>query len=679
MSSDGTDSFDVLEDAEPVTSGGEDSLESEVEDHEAAAERHSSKTHGAEAGTTTQSVQQSVEDTPEDLLAECRFCDAEFAVRGAERMHSCPGRDQLAGTDDDGLFPVVSPSTHELSLRSCFPQQGIEPFWQLRRSFDGEDPTTVAETVDGFEFEGDQWFIDQETTKCWRDGWLIPDNQHEYATSADLEDGRFLEFQFALVAADDVGEKKAVFTVRPGFPEPRKPDGSRARGVPTEYPHSVRVESNTSNLHPREVYQLLQRFVAELGLDPEPFGLEAIHEWSRCTQVARYLRLAREYSEEHLVGSGGLLERISQLAPRIGGKGAHLWDDEDVSGHFESLAMDARGWSKLLPESRHAKRLKNYHPLRARSADTSSDEDELRDPKFELQHASPSHLDDDVPWAGSDPVPVRSESEFDLFDLLEEFDRTLLNCLEWAGLPTRADEDVFTADPYFPVEEERRDVDFVADPTDELVEAERDLVQQHVSSGDHSESERAVLAHLVDQPDGTHWEAVREALDISKSTIYRAARAFPDLLTLENGHLSLEDRAVRERLRGALAVFDDVADWVRGQVASLETAVDDSRLEDTPLLSWARRHGVDVDRGQDGFTFRIEGRRLSWYDLWTMMREGFDAAAATGRHTARDVAETATVVYRDVNGRRIADDEFIRHDATQDKVVISGAPYKALR
>jgi len=245
-------------------------------------------------------------------------------------------------------------------------------------------------------------------------------------------------------------------------------------------------------------------------------------------------------------------------------------------------------------------------------------------------------------------------------------------------LPTRADEAAFTADAYFGVEETPRDIDWVADPTDEIERTERDLVQQHVSSGDHSESERAVLAELVNSSDGKHWAEIRESIDVSKSTIYRAARAFPDILNLEDGRLSLEDRAVRERLRGALSVFDDVADWVRGQVSTLESAVDDSRLEDTPLLSWARRHGVDIDRGRDGFTFRIEGRRLSWYDLWTMMRDAFDAAEATGQHTAREIAKTASVVYRNVDGETVADDEFIRHDATQDKVVISGASYKAL-
>ncbi|MBP1987253.1 DUF7845 domain-containing protein [Halolamina salifodinae] len=670
--------WDALDQAEEVRSSAEDSVESDVDDYQAAAERHSEETHGAEAGAVDDAQTGADRLDEDEILAECRFCDAEFSVRSAERVHSCPGRDQLAGADQDGLFPVVCPNTHELRIQSLFAEHGIEPFWQLRRTFD-DDPTAVADDVDGFEFDGDKWVVNHETTKCWRDGWAIPDAQRDYATASDLEDGRFLEFQFALVAVDDVGEKEAVFTVRPGFPEPRKPDGSRARGFPADHPKGVRVESNSSNLHPRQVYQLLQRFVAELGLDPEPFGLEAVHEWSRCTQLARYLRVTRELSEQHIVGSGGLIERLSQLAPRLGGKGAHIWDDEDVTGHYESIAMDAPGWLKLIPDSTHSKRLKSYHPLNARSADTSADEDELRDPKIELQHASPSLLDDETPWEGSDPVPVRSDQEFDLFDLVDEIDSTLYNFLEWAGLPTRADEDVFTADPYFPVEEEQRDVDFVADPTQEIENAERDLVRQHVSSGDHSESERAVLADLVDSPDGKHWEQIRESVDVSKSTIYRAARAFPDLLNLENGRLSLEDRAVRDQLRGALSVFDDVADWVRGQVTSLETAVDDSRLEDTPLLSWARRHGVDVDRGQDGFTFRIDGRRLSWYDLWTMMRDGFDAAEATGSHTARELAKTATVVYRNVDGHRVSDDNFVRHDGTQDKVVISGAPYKALR
>jgi len=668
--------WDVFEEADPVTNPDEDSVESDVDDYQAAAERHSNETHGADAAAVAD-VQRATNSETDDLLAECRFCDAEFAVRGAERAHFCPGHEQITETDFDGLYSVVSPGTHELTLRNLFAEHAVEGYWQLRRTFD-EDPTDLADDIDGFEFAGDQWFLDQENTKAWRDGIAIPDDQRQYTPEPDADAERFLEFNLSLVAADDIGERDVTFTVRPSFPDARKPNGDRVGGFPTRTPGGVRIESNSSNLHPRQVYQLLQRLVSELGLDPKPYGLEAVHEWSRCTQFARYLRVVREYSEQHLVSTGGLLERLSRFAPRLGGKGVHMWDDEDVAGHFEALAMDDHGWSKLLPESSAAKKLKSYHPHHARSADTDAEADELRDPKLELQFATSHHLDDDLPWDGSDPVPIRSAEAFDLFDLLDEFDGTLYNCLEWAGLPTQADEDVFAADPYFPVDEEQRDIDFVADPTEKLEEAEGDLVQQHVSRGDTSEGERAVLADLVKSPDGKHWEEIRESVDVSKSTIYRAARAFPDLLRVDDGHVALEDRAVREKLRGALSVFEDITDWVRGKVRSLGDAVDDSRLEDTPLLSWARRHGVDIDRGQDGFTFRIEGRRLSWYDLWTMMRDGFNAAAATGQHTAREVARTATVVYRDAEGRRVSDDEFVRHDATQDKVVISGAPYKAL-
>jgi hypothetical protein len=79
---------------------------------------------------------------------------------------------------------------------------------------------------------------------------------------------------------------------------------------------------------------LLQRLSDELGVEPDYVALENLHPWSRVTQLGRLYRVDREYSEEHLVSMGGLLERISRVAPCAGGKGSHFWDDEDVTGHY---------------------------------------------------------------------------------------------------------------------------------------------------------------------------------------------------------------------------------------------------------------------------------------------------------------------------------------------------------
>jgi hypothetical protein len=673
----GDDFLDALDSADPVTDDGGDTVVSEVDQHEADAERHSAGSDGADlldVDADDQEDNDDADDQDEHPVA-CRFCHAGFETVDRAEAHTCPDRRAFDDTSDQVQRPsVLVPGTHELSLLTSFDGHGVAAYWDLRRTFD-EDPVDVADAVDGFAFEGDCWYIDPEKTSAWRDGIAIPEDQREHCPPIDEDADTFFEFQFSVVADDPVGERKATFTVRPSFPDARKPNGDRVGGFPADAPEGVRVEINSANVHPWRVFELLGRLLEELDVDPAYVDVENLHPWSRVTQLGRYYRVLRELSEEHPVSMGGLLERISRVAPCAGGKGAHFWDDEDVTGHYEAIAMDCEGWEKLLPGSSTAKLLQSYHPFRVRSEDNV--DDYLRDPKLELKFATSRHLDDGLPWDGADPIPVVAEDAYDLADLLDEFDETLANCIKWAGLPTHADQTVHSGDEYWTPTDEPRDIDFVTDPVERVADAEADVVEQQVARLDTSEGTRAVLADLLDGQDGKHWSQIRESAGVSKSTVYRAAKAFPDILRVENGHFSLEDRTTRETLRGALSVFEDVTDWVRGRVSSIGDAVDTS-LEDTPLLSWARRHGVDVDRGRDGLTLRIEGRRPSWYDLWNLARDAVDAAVATGSNTALEFAQTATLVYQDAEGQQVRDDSFVRYDSTQGRIVVDGVSHRTL-
>jgi hypothetical protein len=447
----GDDFLDALDSADPVTDDGGDTVVSEVDQHEADAERHSAGSDGADlldVDADDQEDNDDADDQDEHPVA-CRFCHAGFETVDRAEAHTCPDRRAFDDTSDQVQRPsVLVPGTHELSLLTSFDGHGVAAYWDLRRTFD-EDPVDVADAVDGFAFEGDCWYIDPEKTSAWRDGIAIPEDQREHCPPTDEDADTFFEFQFSVVADDPVGERKATFTVRPSFPDARKPNGDRVGGFPADAPEGVRVEINSANIHPWRVFELLGRLLEELDVDPAYVDVENLHPWSRVTQLGRYYRVLRELSEEHPVSMGGLLERISRVAPCAGGKGAHFWDDEDVT------------------------------------------------------------------------------------------------------------------------------------------------------------------------------------------------------------------------------------DWVRGRVSSIGDAVDTS-LEDTPLLSWARRHGVDVDRGRDGLTLRIEGRRPSWYDLWNLARDAVDAAVATGSNTALEFAQTATLVYQDAEGQQVRDDSFVRYDSTQGRIVVDGVSHRTL-
>lgn len=651
-------SFEDLEEADAVRSGSDDSLKSEQKQDE----RQYPTVGGYQVDDGEQRRRRDPEEQPP--MAVCRFCDAEFHSHSSERLHSCGPRDLLEESTPDGLLPLLVPATHELSAFLLFDEPGLDAYWDMRDAFD-ED---LQDHLDPFEFEGDTWAVNPEKTKGWYGAFAVPDDQQD---RNDADDETFLEFQVSLYSADPVEERKVTFTFRPSFPEARKTDGTLVGGFPTEAPEGVRVEFNSSNIDPTSVVQLLQRLAAELDVSPEYFEPGTTHEWSRSWQVGKYVRPRREHAERHLTGLGGLLERLSQFSLRSGGKGVHRWDDEQVSAHIEAVGLDAHSWSKMLPDSHLAKRLKCYHPYHVRSDDTDADEDELRDPKLELQFATGAVVDDeDAPWVGSQPIPWDSDDEFDVFDLVEEFDRTLLNCLEWAGLPVRADEDVYTSDQYFEVHEEPRDIDFVENPLDELAEREEDDVVRHLSVG--SEGERAVVRALLEGSDGRHWSDLADEANVSRSTVYRAAETFQDIVRKAGGCFSLEDTVVREKLQGALSVFRDTAEWVSGQLDDL--IGDDLDLEDnTPLQRWARTHGISIDRSRDGITVTVQGRHVDWYTLWKLLKSGVDAARQTGLQTLREFLEHSTVVYTDEDGTRVTNSTILRTNSNGTKAVVMGS------
>jgi len=83
------DDFDVFEDASPVTSEDEDTVDTEFEDLEAAAERRRRRTHGAEAERGEASPSRNGEADHVRYAAACRWCGSMFATAGIADAHEC--------------------------------------------------------------------------------------------------------------------------------------------------------------------------------------------------------------------------------------------------------------------------------------------------------------------------------------------------------------------------------------------------------------------------------------------------------------------------------------------------------------------------------------------------------------------------------------------------------------
>ena len=573
---------ELLEGAEPVTSDEEDSVEAEVDSEEARDLRDA-------AGEVSREVHPS---SPE--ATEYQTFDAE------------------------GPIPCVEPRVHAFGAHLLFSQPDVTeqdhpgslaPYDAIVSQYE----PTIADDVGSFVFDDELWEINPDKTRYWSGGIAAPGRPYE----------TFNEYQIAVRAQDGLGERKATLQFRPSIPDARTADGERIGSMPEDLPYGLRVQANSSNLEPDEVIPLIRRLAEEMDINSHYFADECVHETSNAYQMEMYLRLDRDAGEQHVAGKGAVLDQLALFGSNNRGKGEYKWDNEKVIGHRNAVTLDEFTWEKLTDkQQRIAKLVKYYHPEFARSEETSADDDPLSDPKLELQWNKEYSNRSSVPWD--------DEDAFDVDSLRRELDESMLNVLLWSGLPTRADPRVYTPDHYFDADESERDLDLVENRMPSVQEGEEEQAVAHFARGDASEGERSVLAALTDGGDNADVERLADMSDTSRSTVYRAADKFDDLVEVADAKMSFEDGVIREKFQDLLNTFEDVTEWVVGGVRQLASEESSMIDQDSALARWARRHGVSITESRDGMVVDLGGRPLSRLELVKLIRAGVDAARGSG-------------------------------------------------
>jgi hypothetical protein len=211
-------------------------------------------------------------------------------------------------------------------------------------------------------------------------------------------------------------------------------------------------------------------------------------------------------------------------------------DNEDIVGHYLSVASDPDTWAMLLPgEDQHGKALKNYHPANPRGDTIGADP--LAHPKVEISLSNEYDPDGSVSWS-------------DLEEFRDELDERMLNVLSWAGVPPAPDAGVWVAeDPHFDVVAREGDVEIVSNPLPELCEAAAEHVESELVRTEMSPAQEEVLTVLTDGGQ-QHYETVAEEADVGTSTVYRLVDKLPSLIESENGLLDFADDVTRRHVKG---------------------------------------------------------------------------------------------------------------------------------
>lgn len=492
----------------------------------------------------------------------------------------------------------VSPAVHRLAANLIFSEEGLQPYHGIVSQFEPD----LTETADEISPDSlaDSYEID--TARYWEGKIADPER-----------DGGLNEYKLALWDTE-LGEKGADFTFRPGLPNATHSEtGEEISGIPDDCPESVRVQVEATNLESPEVLALLQELANALGLAPRYF--DEPHEWSSAYAVETYARLERETAKRALVGSGGMLERIAAFA-NGGGRGAHKWDHEEETGHYEAVSLDPETWENLLPETGLARRIKCYQPDKIRSDDS---DDPLRDHKLECQYWS-DYQNDSIPW-----TEVRSA--------VEELRETVLSVAFWSGVDVNADADVWTPDRYFQPSTLQEEISLRDCPLDELQEEERLDARSQLIDPSASESEFEVLRVMTDGG-SRHYERVAEELGAAESTVYRAAEQFDEILQIDGGEVGFISDHVRETISGVLSRYESARDKAESALSRIKEKASPLRRgrddgEPSALERWLSAHAVDIEERADGLTLFFSQGQMSERKLVEALRSGLSAARSS--------------------------------------------------
>lgn len=505
---------------------------------------------------------------------------------GTDRTDSNTDRDDVVGSG--GRVTAVDPAPHELSGNLIFTADGLTPFFALDRAVkdaDGSDTATIR-------FDGDVF----DVTLYYQQSGLKPPDDPDF----DFRLESLREFRIKFEERAEPGQRSGTFHIAPRWPDMESEgDGSTPSDTGIT---GVNIRVDGSNL-PVDAYpQLLRRAARAFDVNPSYFGQGKIHPQSNIFAFEFYARINRDRSDK-IVGMGGPLRRIFEHVDSTGGFRELREDDRDVEGYHHRVKVDSSGAAKLVSGHGYGKKIKHYHPEHPRS-DPS---DPLYHPKVGVSLQTNITAGGSVPWSNRD-------------DLRRECDELLLNVLLWAGVPTRADGDVFVPDAYFGATESTRSRRLIDDPTPAIKRKQETVVFEGLTAQANTESDLDTVKVLADGGTSTP-DGLADETGYSKRTIYRVIDRLDDLLRTSNGRVEF--------------VSEYLADTVRSTLSDAKDAIqrDGQSGESSAFQRWANAHGVEVSDPDDARLQLRFGRVPG--DVKDVLRAGFRAWEQSGRDPRR--------------------------------------------
>ncbi|WP_348613599.1 hypothetical protein [Halobaculum rarum] len=502
-----------------------------------------------------------------------------------------------------GLRPcVLVPQTHELQVYLNYDTGSLDLYHAVVERAQGIAPEDVLAS---FDRDGRTYEVSLQPKSSGLDA---PNDEHGFM----LDTSEVLE-PIVTVNHRETDTNPLRFYLKPRWP------GQTANGEPIAFDPDyvgVGVFAQGSNHDPDAYPELLRAALRALGLHPG--NLRDPLPSSSILRLARYVRGRRERTKQ-LVRGGGVFDRIAETVETADGT---LRDDRGVPGNQHIIPITADGAASLIEGHSHAKTLKHYYPKFQRSdATAEADEDPLAHPKIEVYFSKTQNQSGTVPWGDRDR-------------LVREIDELLTNTLVWGGLTPTGDERYYVADDYFRVEDAPRDLTLANDPTEALADDQQSWVEAMLyGEARPTDAEMDVLDAVADGGSASV-STVADRADVSKRTVYRAARDNPEVLSVRDSVVDFATEVVRGAVGGLRERVGRILDAVRGDDDDTDEQPDSDDEAQSAWQMWLAKYVSSFDDRHPKLKIDL-GELSEDADPDEILREGYHKWRAAGNEPRR--------------------------------------------
>ncbi|MGZ0745719.1 DUF7845 domain-containing protein [Haloparvum sp. AD34] len=679
-----TDDFDVLEDADPVTSDEDDPVEADVEQPEADAERQHAGSHETPDVTSSPTP---TEQPSQRWVAACRWCGSRFETPLSASSHSCSQKPVAAcrfcgevhtsaDAADEHLYscerfrrhherqtrrersksrgeqrdsfstgPYIDPWFHEFKAYVKYDVGTIRSYFglnSLQKEHDFEEHGALRTSME--DEEGDSWGIEFS----FKDSGLAPRDDPGF----QIENVREYQVQIFPDQYDTHSEAKSdgrrviSFTLSPRWPDIE----SLGDASNLSNPHDIEgfdVEFNGSNVRFSRYPDLFHRAMVALRdkqgfkfsnptfIDPDHFAREQIHHSSNITDAELYVRVKKDLTGQ-VYAFDGTLHRISMLlGDERHGFAKTVRDDRECPGHYHTATVGDDRASKIVGGHDLAKECKHYHVKNPDAVDGTP----LENPKIgvSLQHSKSRET---VYWD-------------DLDSLERELDEVLLNVLSWSDIPTRPDSGVFVADDYFEVTGSSRFRKLI---TNQLprIKAQQDRHLEAVV-GNVTETDTRLLETLL--TDGGQWSPadLADAIGRHIDTVYNALERLDGLVDHSYGDVQLGSTYLAQEIVGRV---EGMKDAVKSNLKDAAGDLVRAKLfgdGDDPWSRWLDHYVDRVEENDDAPDELVLGYRPETKaDAKRLLREGAGKWAQVAGEDALDFAMEFVPTVETADGQQLS-------------------------